>query len=59
MSDNYTLTCDLPKLSPFSISLLLLSAILDATVGMATAGSMSFPPNVGAKELNIAKFSLR
>ena len=25
---------------------------------MATAGSMSFPPNVGAKELNIAKYSI-
>ena len=40
------------------MSLLLLSAILDATVGMATAGSMSFPPNVGAKELNIAKYCI-
>ena len=56
--DNYILTCDLPRLSPFSISLLLLSAILDATVGMDMAGSMSFPPNVGAKELIVAKFSI-
>ena len=51
VKNEYIPTCDRPRPSPCSISAALRLEILEDTAGMETAGSMSWPPKVGANEL--------